>query len=68
MDAEVYPEVASHILKILWEVGTFKNAGHGPLWAKARATAFMALTQYEVDSVVISFFTIIYSSQFIVPK
>ncbi|KAL3526395.1 hypothetical protein ACH5RR_011051 [Cinchona calisaya] len=48
MDAEVYPEVASHILKILWEVGTLRNAGHGSVWAKARATAFMALTHYEV--------------------
>ncbi|CAK9161769.1 unnamed protein product [Ilex paraguariensis] len=47
MDAEAYPEAAKDVLQILWEVGTFRHPGHGS-WAKARASAFEALTCYEV--------------------
>ncbi|CAI9111482.1 OLC1v1011710C1 [Oldenlandia corymbosa var. corymbosa] len=55
MDAEAYPEVSSHILNILWEVGTSRTAGHGPSWAKTRAMAFQALTAYEVVHILRSF-------------
>ena len=53
MDAEAYPEPASEILKILWVVGTSRNHGQGSLWATARATAFIALAHYEVDSMTV---------------
>ncbi|CAI9283307.1 unnamed protein product [Lactuca saligna] len=48
MDAEAYPENATSVLQILWEVATSRNPSHGSLWANARESAFEALTQYEV--------------------
>ncbi|XP_023735166.1 protein RST1 isoform X1 [Lactuca sativa] len=48
MDAEAYPENATSVLQILWEIATSRNPSHGSLWANARESAFEALTQYEV--------------------
>lgn len=48
MDAEAYPEASRTVLKILWEVGTTTHLDHEFQWAKARASAYEALTQYEV--------------------
>ncbi|XP_031286525.1 protein RST1-like isoform X1 [Pistacia vera] len=49
MDAEAYPETSRTVLKILWCVGTTMRPAHDMQWAKARASAFEALTQYEVS-------------------
>lgn len=51
MDAEAYPEAAGNVIQILWNVGTSKHSDRGSLWAKARVSAFEALTQYEVNFV-----------------
>lgn len=51
MDAEVYPEASRTVLKILWDVGTTMCPDHELRWAKARASAFEALSQYEVNFV-----------------
>lgn len=51
MDAEAYPEASRNVLQILWEVSISKHAGHDILWAKTRASAFEALTQYEVPHI-----------------
>ncbi|XP_076925841.1 protein RST1-like [Bidens hawaiensis] len=51
MDAEAYPEYATHVLQILWEVATSKRSCHIPSWADARVTAFEALTRYEVPHI-----------------
>ncbi|XP_028051437.1 protein RST1-like [Camellia sinensis] len=48
VDAEAYPEAARNVLQILWDVGTSRHSGHGSLWAKARVSAYNALTHYEV--------------------
>ncbi|KAI8028996.1 Protein RST1 [Camellia lanceoleosa] len=48
VDAEAYPEAARNVLQILWDVGTSRHSGHGSLWAKARVSAYDALTHYEV--------------------
>lgn len=50
MDAEAYPEASKTVLKILWDIATTTHVGHKLQWAKARASAFEALTQYEVIS------------------
>ncbi|VFQ73532.1 unnamed protein product [Cuscuta campestris] len=46
LDAESYPEPALGVVKLLWEIGNSKIVGVG--WMKARASAFVALTHYEV--------------------
>nr|GMC62090.1 protein RST1 isoform X1 [Ipomoea batatas] len=46
MDAESYTEAAIGVVELLWEIGTSVTVGHG--WSKARASAFEALTHYEV--------------------
>ncbi|XP_058188186.1 protein RST1 isoform X3 [Rhododendron vialii] len=51
MDAEAYPEAAGNVVQILWNVGTSKHSDRGSLWAKARVSAFEALTQYEVPHI-----------------
>lgn len=48
MDAEAYLEASKSVLQILWEVGSSRQAGDGSQWVKARASAFEALTHYEV--------------------
>lgn len=48
MDAESYPENATGVLQILWEVATSRHTYHSPSWANARESAFDALTCYEV--------------------
>ncbi|CAH1420627.1 unnamed protein product [Lactuca virosa] len=48
MDAEAYPENATSVLQILWEVATSRNPSQGSLWTNARESAFEALSQYEV--------------------
>lgn len=47
MDAESYTEAAIGVVEVLWEIGTSATVGHG--WSKARASAFEALTHYEVN-------------------
>lgn len=49
MDAEAYSEASRNVLKILWHVGTSTHISHVGQWAKARSSAFEALTQYEVS-------------------
>lgn len=49
MDAEAYPEEAINVVQILWEIGTTRQR-HESMWSKARASAFEALTHYEVNS------------------
>ncbi|XP_057481675.1 protein RST1 isoform X1 [Actinidia eriantha] len=51
MDAEAYPEAARNVLQILWDVGTSGHLDRGPLWPKARVSAFDALTHYEVQHI-----------------
>ncbi|KAK1568532.1 hypothetical protein Q3G72_025587 [Acer saccharum] len=51
MDAEAYPEASRTILKILWDAGTAAYPDHELRWAKARASAFEALSQYEVSQI-----------------
>ncbi|GJR02143.1 protein RST1 isoform X1 [Tanacetum coccineum] len=48
LDAESYPENATGVLQILWEVATSRHPYHGSSWANARESAFEALTCYEV--------------------
>lgn len=50
MDAEAYPEQAINVVQILWDIGTTRRPGHECRWSKARASAFEALTHYEVIS------------------
>ncbi|KAG9141189.1 hypothetical protein Leryth_001683, partial [Lithospermum erythrorhizon] len=46
-DAEAYPEASVDVVKILWEIGTSRD-NKLVSWTKARASAFDALTNYEV--------------------
>ncbi|KAL4581590.1 hypothetical protein LXL04_006113 [Taraxacum kok-saghyz] len=48
MDAEAYPENATSVLQILWEIATSRIPSHDSLWTNARESAFQALTQFEV--------------------
>lgn len=50
MDAESYPEDSKNIIEILWKIGTSSDKNHGPLWLKARVSAFNSLVHYEVFS------------------
>ncbi|CAH9123168.1 unnamed protein product [Cuscuta epithymum] len=45
-DAESYPEISIEVVKVLWEIGTSAIVGHD--WIKARVSAFVALSHYEV--------------------
>ncbi|XP_038904942.1 protein RST1 isoform X2 [Benincasa hispida] len=49
IDAEVYPEASKNIIGILFTVGTSTSPSHDLLWAKAKASAFDALAQFEVS-------------------
>ncbi|KAL3624271.1 hypothetical protein CASFOL_033087 [Castilleja foliolosa] len=48
MDAEAYPEAATYILNILWNIGTNGEVSQSSSWTRAREAAFVALLQYEV--------------------
>ncbi|KAL0331937.1 UNVERIFIED_CONTAM: protein RST1 [Sesamum calycinum] len=48
MDAEAYPEAATNVLNILWDIGTSREVIESSLWTRAREAAFTALRQYEV--------------------
>ncbi|XP_011098433.1 protein RST1 [Sesamum indicum] len=48
MDAEAYPEAATKVLNILWDIGTRGEVIQSSLWTRAREAAFTALRQYEV--------------------
>lgn len=48
MDAEAHPEASKNVLQILWSVAISTHPGLETLWAKARASSFKALAQYEV--------------------
>lgn len=48
MDADAYPDASREVMKIIWDVGCSLHMGHELQWAKARASAFEALNQYEV--------------------
>ncbi|KAF8037585.1 hypothetical protein BT93_B0463 [Corymbia citriodora subsp. variegata] len=50
MDAPAYPEASGHVLQILWDIATSTH-GNGIKWSKARASAFDALSQYEIPDV-----------------
>jgi hypothetical protein len=50
MDAEAYSEASSNVLQILWGIiGSSNHPDLGLQWAKARASGFEALIQYEVN-------------------
>ncbi|KAL0554842.1 hypothetical protein IC582_008770 [Cucumis melo] len=49
IDAEVYPEASKNIIGILLALGTSTSPSHDLRWAKAKASAFDALAQYEVS-------------------
>ncbi|XP_022989080.1 protein RST1 isoform X1 [Cucurbita maxima] len=49
IDAEVYPEASKDIIGILFTVGTSTCPCHDLQWTKAKASAFDALSQYEVS-------------------
>ncbi|XP_050223482.1 protein RST1 isoform X2 [Mercurialis annua] len=49
MDAEAYAEASRNVLQILWHVGVSMPGNDGVQWAKTRACAFEALSQYEVS-------------------
>ncbi|XP_065878265.1 protein RST1 isoform X2 [Euphorbia lathyris] len=51
MDAEAYPRASENVLQILWDVGASVHVRHVAQWAKARACAFEALSQYEVQHI-----------------
>ncbi|GFZ19040.1 ARM repeat superfamily protein [Actinidia rufa] len=44
-------KLQENVLQILWDVGTSGHLDHGPLWPKARVSAFDALTHYEVQHI-----------------
>ncbi|KAF6157441.1 hypothetical protein GIB67_004379 [Kingdonia uniflora] len=48
MDAEAYSEASKNLMQILWKVGTSRHPYHGSVWVKARCSAFVSLTEYEV--------------------
>lgn len=48
MDAEAYPEAATNVLKILWDIETRREVCQSFLWLRAQEAAFTALLQYEV--------------------
>lgn len=50
MDAQAYPEASGHILQILWDIASSTH-GNGIKWSKARASAFDALSQYEIPDI-----------------
>ncbi|XP_012483835.1 protein RST1 [Gossypium raimondii] len=52
MDADAYPDASREVMKIIWDVGCSLHMGHELQWAKARASAFEALNQYEIPSIV----------------
>ncbi|XP_021298973.1 protein RST1 isoform X2 [Herrania umbratica] len=52
MDADAYPEASREVMKIVWGVGCSLRMGHELQWAKAKASAFEALTRYEIPSIV----------------
>ncbi|XWS44143.1 hypothetical protein CRYUN_Cryun15aG0019200 [Craigia yunnanensis] len=52
MDADAYPEASREVLKIVWGVGCSLQTDHNLQWAKAKASAFEALTKYEIPSIV----------------
>ncbi|XP_048128123.1 protein RST1 [Rhodamnia argentea] len=49
MDAQAYPEASGHVLKMLWDIAS--THGNGFKWSKARASAFDALSQYEIPDI-----------------
>ncbi|KAL6143238.1 hypothetical protein ACLB2K_053933 [Fragaria x ananassa] len=49
MDAEAHPEVSKDILQILWSVSISTHPGLETQWAKARASSFEAMAQFEVS-------------------
>ncbi|XVF14059.1 hypothetical protein REPUB_Repub09cG0024100 [Reevesia pubescens] len=51
MDADAYPEASREVMKIVWGVGCSLPMSHELQWAKAKASAFEALTQYEIPSI-----------------
>ena len=48
MDADAYPEASREVLKIVWGIGCSLQTDHNLQWAKAKASAFEAITKYEV--------------------
>ncbi|GMJ04271.1 ECERIFERUM 13, RESURRECTION1 [Hibiscus trionum] len=52
MDADAYPDASKEVMNIVWGVGCSLHIGHELQWAKAKASAFEALIQYEIPSIV----------------
>ncbi|KAH6791043.1 hypothetical protein C2S51_006049 [Perilla frutescens var. frutescens] len=48
MDAEAYPEAATNVLNILWNIGTRREVIQSSLWTRAQEAALRALLHYEV--------------------
>lgn len=59
MDAEAYPEAATNVLKILWDIGTYREVIQSSLWIRAQNAAFKGLLQYEVGGLM-PFYTFLY--------
>ncbi|KAK1298001.1 hypothetical protein QJS10_CPB14g00074 [Acorus calamus] len=50
-DAEAYPEASKSVIQILWDVGTSRKSFCESKWVKARVSAFVSLTHYEVKHI-----------------
>ncbi|KAK1280812.1 hypothetical protein QJS04_geneDACA002763 [Acorus gramineus] len=50
-DAEAYPEASKSVIQILWDVGTSRKSYCESKWVKARVSAFVSLTHYEVKHI-----------------
>ncbi|EPS60883.1 hypothetical protein M569_13918, partial [Genlisea aurea] len=48
MDAEAYPDAASSVLSMLWEMGTHIEVMQNSSWIRVQEEAFTTLSQYEV--------------------
>ncbi|XP_073159165.1 protein RST1 isoform X2 [Henckelia pumila] len=48
MDADAYPEAATYVLNILWNIVAYGEVSQSSLWTSAQEAAFAALLRYEV--------------------
>nr|XP_011468296.1 PREDICTED: protein RST1 isoform X3 [Fragaria vesca subsp. vesca] len=51
MDAEAHPEASKDILQIIWSVSISTHPGLETQWAKARASSFKAMAQFELSHI-----------------
>ena len=64
MDAEAYPEASRNVLQILWHIGASIHGNDAVQLAKTRASAFEALSQYEVNFV--AYLSIVFFKTFLI--